>query len=146
MSNVYLFCAFCFIIITPILSQKSKTHYSYNEIGARIDQKAVEYSETLAKQSRFINNIQTLKDTINDFDIKIYPNPTKGDIIIQLLSFALSEEVIHCKLYNDKGELIFSNNFLHHLFIINIKERPNGYYILQLKYNQKEKKIKILKE
>lgn len=77
-------------------------------------------------------------------EIKIYPNPTKGQLKIEIPDFDSNEEVT-IRAYNMKGVLILNAKKSESLINLDFSNYSNGMYILQMQRAGKTTSWKILK-
>ncbi|MFA5971702.1 MAG: T9SS type A sorting domain-containing protein [Lentimicrobiaceae bacterium] len=84
------------------------------------------------------NNI----DNRNQFDVKVYPNPTKG-----IFTVATKEKDCELTIINALGEQIISQKFKNEKTEIDLSKQPNGIYLLHFysKSGSTTKKIIIRK-
>ncbi len=64
-------------------------------------------------------------------DIKIYPNPTKGVLKIDISGIAIDQQV-ELQLYNVEGIVILKEYINYFPTEINITGQPAGHYFLQI--------------
>jgi hypothetical protein len=76
---------------------------------------------------------EQIKDTLKTKDadnLMLYPNPTKGLIIIERPKN--QEEIISIKIYNSEGVLIYNNNSIDcYSLTIDISAQPKGVYFFR---------------
>lgn len=63
-----------------------------------------------------------------DINIEIYPNPTKGDVVI---TCQRSNSEIFLSVYNYQSELVLSKNLIGSVNTINLSSYPSGLYLFQ---------------
>ena len=76
--------------------------------------------------SGIINGFNNLLD---NNQIRIYPNPTEGKIMIQNLTPSKSEEII---VRNILGEVVYIQNSNINLTTLNISNLENGIYFVEI--------------
>ena len=76
-------------------------------------------------------------------NISVYPNPTSGEITIGLGEI---QEQLSSTLYNNLGQVVFTQFFVNTTKIDLSIEAPSGIYFLQLTTPTTTKTIKVLKE
>ena len=123
--------------------------YSYDAAGNRIKR---EYGLVALLKSAMVN------DTINgnsenhdpklaglsDSHIKLYPNPTKGEIFI-LIEKELKEN-LDIQIYDLKGNLLENRRYDNSTIKIDLTDQPAGVYILKIKADNGIKEWKIMKK
>ena len=94
----------------------------------------------------FINNIvlnpTMLSNNENDFaTIKLYPNPTKNNLII-----SNQEAISQIQIYNISGQLLLNQEFNLNQINLDISKYSSGIYFVNVFVNDKSKLFKIIKE
>lgn len=84
------------------------------------------------------------EDVVNQLEIKIYPNPTKGIINVKIPMD--DEKTIMLQLLNINGSLLQENFVTDELTIIDLSGKPSGLYILRIRGGDESSEWKILKE
>jgi hypothetical protein len=91
--------------------------------------------------SKLVYEINSNINNQNDTTQKVYPNPTKDKIFINLEDkFEYSWQ-----LFNFEGKLLIESKELNQKEV-DLTNYPNGIYLLHLQYDGQEKTIKIVKE
>jgi len=86
----------------------------------------------------------TGEEFLNDFKITIYPNPTKGNLQIDLVgSIPINSQMT---LYNSYGTVIKKINSLSISNILDISSYPSGIYVLYIYLGNEQSIWKIIKE
>ncbi len=104
---------------------------------------------TLNKNEKEYKDSGKIENTlaINDIDIQIvaYPNPTKGQLIIELVNFdEVNDGMI---LISDmQGRVIFSQKKIDKKTVIDLSKQPAGNYLLRLNANKIQKEWTIIKQ
>lgn len=83
-------------------------------------------------------------DEIADFNIKIYPNPTKGRLKIEIPD--LQDNNARLMVFNNQGQLIKEINVNSNFSEINLSSHPSGMYILKILIGQNSSEWKIIKD
>lgn len=125
--------------------------YSYDSAGNRDNRQVItlKSSENITsiegktEQQEIIKEIYV--DKAGDINIKIYPNPTEGNLLIQIDKV---EKINNgeLKVYDIRGTLVVSSNKLKELNYINLLNQPQGTYILKLHVNNEFSTWKIIKQ
>ncbi len=95
-------------------------------------------SETnLNEDTNQVQTISELQDSINRFQMKVYPNPNTGHFTIELNMSLIKEEKVKMRIVNILGQEIYNKEFF--VSAENIKENveldkslPTGIYTLQV--------------
>lgn len=87
---------------------------------------------------------QEIEENIDTHVIKIYPNPTKGSLNIEIQHTNDKKALI--RLYNVKGKMLMEKFVIDQNTIIDLNEQPAGIYILNVIIGNKGKEWKIIKD
>ncbi len=88
---------------------------------------------------------EVFEDKLGEQKILIYPNPTQGELRVDITGFDLSVES-SITIYNPSGKLIAKKGPLSGSDVMNISTYPNGIYIMRVSIGDKMSEWKILKE
>lgn len=88
----------------------------------------------LGSDSTFSTSVNTLEK--EKIDLNIYPNPTTGDITLELQNFTGKEDLNFC-LYDVAGKLLMTQKVETEKSVFSLTDFPNGYYLYDVK-NPKE--------
>lgn len=80
-----------------------------------------------------IDNITAISEKILEYDLEIYPNPIKNELIIECSLF--KQQQIDITIYDFLGNLIFKipgQNILDKLFYVNLSNQPSGLYFIKV--------------
>jgi hypothetical protein len=125
-------------------------YYDYDESGNRVKRYIVlskgssSGDDTLKKYEEIIKS-EEFADKLEELTIKIYPNPTRGQLTVEINGLGLDETVDY-QLFSQTGLLLGTNNKNGFYFTIDMEKYPDGLYILRLMINGKISQWKILKE
>lgn len=68
-----------------------------------------------------------LENNMLENQVSLYPNPTNGDVYLDA-----SKNIDFVKVYSVTGQLIFESTVNDKNYFLNLKEEPNGIYMIQL--------------
>nr|WP_319998175.1 T9SS type A sorting domain-containing protein [uncultured Draconibacterium sp.] len=153
MRKLFILLAFSlfFIVGAKYTVQAQTTHYhykfSYDDSGNR-EQRI--YIGTALKSasienSTAFNEEKPIRENLGFGEIKIYPNPTKGNLIVEIPDF--EAEKINILVFNLQGKEIMnktsSPNSINQLSLYNL---PSGMYVLKIVAGQESSDWKIIKD
>lgn len=120
--------------------------YSYDDSGNR--EKRI-YIGTETKSATIGNSMvrnekEPLEETLGSNSIKIYPNPTKGMLKIEIPD--LQDNSARLMVFNNRGQLIKEIKVNSNLSTINLSSHPSGMYILKILIGQNSSEWKIIKD
>ncbi len=130
-------------LITIALCSFSQTYirYEYDDAGNRIVRKVVSIRSS-GSSTDIAEEVE--QDKIDEFNISIFPNPTQGNLNVNI--DGLNEEKSSILVYDLNGREIFSVNELKSENLIDITRQPSGTYIMIINIDDKRSQWKIMKE
>ena len=138
-------------IASGIFSQ-DKVEYTYDAAGNRLSRTIIlesqlrsaaiagqEPEEETAPQERVYS------DKIDQSNIRIYPNPTKGILKIEITR-TTEGNPIHIQLYDISGRMLLNEPDAAPFTDLNISEQPAGTYLLKIFSDNRTTQWKIIKQ
>jgi len=137
----------CLLLLSCIAYSQTNFSFDYDANGNRITREIIVLKSQMTKSENVQDTIlQDLSSqVIKKDDIKIYPNPTKGNLKIELNTNSDIEK-IQINIINIKGQLVYKTSKLENSYTINLSSEPKGAYILIMQVNDKKYEWKIIKE
>lgn len=132
-----LFCLFIFVF-TNIQSQ---INYTYDKSGNCNGRKTISLRSSTGPISNESSDILTDDIFAN---VKIYPNPTKGLLKIDIEDYNSTND-IDVSVYDLKGRLLIKDKISNSMADLDLSIYPNGIYILVLRKEGQTSEWKILK-
>lgn len=132
------------IISTMTAMAQQKLSYAYDAAGNRT-------SRTIVMRARNANasdQEKTVEKSISmvaDRQLKIYPNPVKDRLNIQLAHFD-NKSVGTVLLYDTSGKMLYNQQITREDFFVDMSQYPKGYYMLRILINDEQSMWKIIKE
>ncbi len=143
MKTIILLCVlFC---ITKIVTAQS-IEYTYDNSGNRIKRELV--TATISSESVAIDSLDEspIEDYWEDREIKLYPNPTKGNLIVGIYG-GDEDDLYSYKIFNSNGKILKSKeNFSIGEYTLDLESYSAGLYFLVLQCDGSKKTYKIIKE
>lgn len=141
MRNIILVAFFSFLGILQLKAQQYKTDYDYDFSGNIVSRKTIQLSATRS----VIDSLPTTR-AFEDIatHIKIYPNPTKGFLKIEISDYTIKEDIT-ILVYDLAGRLLINNKTIDSLIDLDLSPYQNGTYILRLIRNEEKSEWKIIK-
>lgn len=135
----------CFIF-TATGSIIEKISYTYDDAGNRISRR---YIITPQNSPQLIHSTDSINKnkSINNLDIKIYPNPIKDILTVEIFTLDDDTEVF-INLFGINGTLIqnIHANSYKPFVKIDMSNYNSGLYLLQIITPNQEKQFKIIKQ
>lgn len=131
------------------LQAQTVVKYNYDNAGNRIYRGIIVMESTLKKgiidtdSSEYKQKI--LEEKIGDVTVKIYPNPTKGIIKVEIPEYK-PELKGRGALYSLKGKLLQTKVFDSSEIMVDLTGYPLGTYVLRINLGKSESEWKILKQ
>ena len=132
--NVFLF----FVLFSLSLSAQKKVMYAYDAAGNRIKK------EILFEQSQSKSQVVACSDMLDEKEIKIYPNPTEGELRVEIFNELKKTEGI-VSVHGNNGAMIYTTPIINGSASLDISSCPNGLYILHVKIGDCVSSWKIIK-
>lgn len=146
MKHLSLCCAVLFLITANFkaFSQDNIT-YSYDNAGNRISREVIQLKSGLMNKSGDSN--KPIEDhTFKNQIVRIYPNPTRGLLEVEIMDETNDVETINLQVYDSGGRLIIDKLQEPNKSVLDLSAYPNGLYILHIKRGQIISKWKIIKQ
>lgn len=120
---------------------QNKVAYDYDMAGNRISRKLV----ILNNPNYAKKNPLPVEDTLGERKITVYPNPTKGNLVVEIVGVDTKDEM-RIVLYNAKGQQLINKKPDAGTTPIDMYDLPSAYYILSVQTGNKVTEFKIIKE
>ncbi|MBE9467897.1 MAG: T9SS type A sorting domain-containing protein [Bacteroidetes bacterium] len=153
--NYFVILVLIFLQGTNLFAQEYE--FTYDNAGNRTSRKIITLKSATTVNSQDSissggnNNKGKLKpkkfltDKLGKNNIKIYPNPTKGQLKLVLNNNEVYENS-SIELYSLAGKILYQKNKILSINNIDLSDKPQGTYILRLILNNKKLEWKIIKE
>lgn len=131
-----------FLTMPLYMIGQNKIKYSYDDAGNKIKREIVLSSLKSAISS---DQITSFIEEVADQKIIIYPNPTKGQLTIEITD---PENTVtgNLTIFNLRGQVIAKEQISSTRTSIDISTEPRGAYILHININEETSAWKIIKE
>ncbi len=160
MKNFYLSGLVISLMFFPLKSIGQTISYSYDNVGNRIEKVIIlggGSKGSVSEKSDEKDNKEPVKpdtlqkqvikdDTFVNQSIKIYPNPTKGIIRLEIPDNPENSEEIRIIVHDLNGRMILNKPNEALGTEIDLSSQPDGIYILKLKKGMKVSQWKIVKQ
>jgi hypothetical protein len=141
MRNFIVLLGLLSIITTKAIATQGIT-YTYDNAGNRIMQK---YVVTLLSDSSNLNNSPSEEANMSEYKIIVYPNPTKGQLMIEVKGCDDQNKAIFT-LYNLQGSQLQKIVAGIEETPLDMTNYPSGYYLLRVYFDNKAVEYKIIKQ
>ena len=151
MKSIQYFTAFAFLLSMWNLSAQDRVEFKYDNAGNRISRTIFfnslkstlneEAEEELEEEAE----TSGLTDIIDECVIRIYPNPTKGLLRVDIESLP-DNETAKIILYSLAGQLITTQQDIATSTELNLGNQPQGVYLLHIWIGGEKREWKIIKK
>ena len=144
-----LLLAILAVTLTKLAAQSSVygVAYEYDGAGNRIGRRMTTITLPSAKTAQLDSaDIKPLEEGLGDASVRIYPNPTKGMLRVEIAGGA-TDQLYTAQLYSQSGNLIESRQLIGNgHWPVDLTGQPSGYYVLVLQTGNHKKSYKIIKQ
>lgn len=119
--------------------------FTYDASGNRTERvidltKSVE----ITASSSSLSEEKLIEAELSSLDIKIYPNPTKGVLKVEILEIGDIKPTL--VVYNLQGKQLVNRTVSNQISTINLSEQPPGMYIMKIVNGAESLDWKIIKD
>lgn len=132
-----------FLLLVIMSVQAQTVQFSYDAAGNRIKREVIRLKQSFESENDSLNCIQPVTTQLQDARVVIYPNPTKGMLILEISDPGIQNEVI---IITSQGNIILHRKALKSATTLDLSAYPAGLYILQLNIDNMTSEWKIIKE
>ncbi len=86
-----------------------------------------------------------MKNIQGEREMKLYPNPTKGTLMIEIFG-GNTEDEINLTLYDGQGKALTAQKVATGLNTLDLTHYPAGWYVMLIQAGNTRKEYKIIKE
>jgi len=126
------------------MAQNTIVSYAYDNAGNRISRKIVNLTVT-PNPSHVKKSEEPVEEQLGERTIKIYPNPTKGALAVEITGGNEKDE-LQIILFNPDGKQLINKQVQQGTIPINMNDYPSTYYILRVRAGEKVTEFKIIKQ
>lgn len=148
MKVTFIFILFLFVLLASGTAYSQTSYqYTYDTSGNRLTRTVILLkSATIPNDSLMAKELkQSIDDQIGLQKTRIYPNPTKGLLRIDLP--ALTDQEATIRLHDSNGRLFIQQTAVEQNNELNLSAFPAGIYIMSIQIGRDDRKEwKIIKE
>lgn len=135
-ARLWIFFALIVIKLQSISVSSQSISYSYDQAGNRIARRVINLPPAPAKVTSNAADSVNVTEEISTFTIRIYPNPTRGALMIEMQGLDDREDSAKLLLYSNQGILTHSLQAQNGLNPVDMTPLPAGWYILRIQGKQ----------
>jgi YD repeat-containing protein len=146
MKQYLYFSIISLFLLLASLAGNAQTTYSftYDASGNRLSRIIPLKSASIANKDTLTNKQKTFEDLIGNRPVKIYPNPTKGLLKVEI---PLTEEIrATIGIFTMQGALVKKQEVNSTSTEIDLNNQPPGMYILRISIGELSSEWKIIKD
>ncbi len=133
------------MLITATAHAQTTFEFTYNECGHRVTRAVIALKSAVIPGDTLVarQNEKALEDQIGLQQARIFPNPTKGMLRIDLPTLSSDATI---RVFDSRGTLLMQQTAVESGNTVDLSARPSGFYILTIHVGQEKKEWKIIKE
>ena len=146
MKRNYLLLSFLFFLSLSASVRSQTIEYTYDNAGNRKTRQVIILEALMASPDMVKKHTEApATEILGERNIKVYPNPTKGDLSIEVTG-GNEKEKVEVQLSNAQGVQLQAMKVDIGKTPIDMVSYPAGWYILRVGSGDKIKEIKIIKQ
>jgi YD repeat-containing protein len=99
-----------------------------------------------SEQFAFEQSEDFFTEVLAEKEIKIYPNPTRGQLRVDILGYEQLNNNSSIQVFSSGGSLVYRTNSLSQSNNINLSSKPAGLYLMQIVIGEEKSTWKIIKQ
>jgi hypothetical protein len=133
------------LIFTTLLiyAEQKKVVYAYDQAGNRVSRVTITLGSSPVKGYKPDSTV--VEEQINSMEIKIYPNPTRGILKIELPDNG-KDEIMRIQIFDGKGNSLINKEALTGFNEVDLSVQPKGWYVLRIVSGEVFREFKIVKK
>jgi len=144
MKKHHLLFILCLATLNTVFIKAQTVSYAYDMAGNRILRKIVSLNSNPSYTKQNAEDPAPIEELLGERTIKIYPNPTKGSLALEILG-GNDKDQLGFILYNADGKQLQNKKVEPGTTPINMSIYPEAYYILRVMAGDKMTEFKIIK-
>jgi len=135
------------LLITSVNISFAQVTIEYDKAGNQVKRYSIDLSDKSAKESNEDIPSEYLFD--GNTSLLIYPNPTEDILFVSIKDpedFDSMKNSIEIHLYTSTGNLLLNEVYTSNSFYLDISDKPDGIYLLDVSISGKKKLFNIVKE
>jgi len=142
-----LFSFLLFLSIPAVAQQQAQrmVSYTYDNAGNRIVRKIVILETAFSNGQKGEKTPAPTEEKLGDRTLKIYPNPTKGALAVEI-SGGNEKDEIQIQLFNAQGVQLQNTKSPVGKTPMDMTAYPSGWYILRVMDGERKTEFKIIKQ
>ena len=141
-----------FISTKILILGQNYIHFAYDTAGNRVS-RTINLGSTKSsasgnesEQFAFEQSEDFFTEVLAEKEIKIYPNPTRGQLRVDILGYEQLNNNSSIQVFSSGGSLVYRTNSLSQSNNINLSSKPAGLYLMQIVIGKEKSTWKIIKQ
>ena len=139
MKKILILLGFCILSCRGFCQS---VRYAYDEAGNRVKREIVISKQKAQAKFSAQDSNKIYSDVLGDVEVKVYPNPTKGNLKVGVSNVDLAFTV---RVFSSAGHIVGTYRSNNGYVDVDITNQSNGLYVLTVSVNGKESTWKIIK-
>ena len=147
MKTLLRFALSAVVLLIPTLSSGKTVEFLYDASGNRITRQIVIQTRSLPMEEDNGESKpdEMFQDQVAEKTIRIYPNPTKGDLKVEISGYEERDSGT-LMLFSMSGQLLMTADITAEINDLNLSNLPDGMYILRISLNGDDSVWRIIKD
>jgi YD repeat-containing protein len=130
---------------SALQSQAQNTvKYTYDQAGNRL-LRTIALGQQDVKRNYQPTDSVVIKETIGEHTIKVFPNPTRGALGVDIQGVDPKQE-LRLIMYSGAGAVLYNQPATEGINPIDMTQYPQGWYVLRVVAGTEKREYKIVKE
>ncbi len=154
---ITIFISVCFANGQTLPIQNQRILFNYDNSGNRVSREIflikpiitsdVSNNDTLElyNSNALAEETQPFSDKIGSDNIKIYPNPTRGQLKIEFLT-PIEPNRIRISVFCSSGKLVYQKTMLQNPEMVDLSDQVNGIYLMVIENEVNKVTWRIIKQ
>lgn len=144
MKQTYYLFFLLVLFVSITLEAQNTISYTYDNAGNRLTRTITLGNQQASKRHQPTDSV-VIKETIGERTIKVFPNPTRGALGIDIQGGDPKHE-LRLQIYSGAGALLYNQPATEGLNPIDMTQYPQGWYVLRVIAGTEKREYKIVKE
>ena len=139
------------LLVTSGLKAQNKISFAYDAAGNRVS-RTIELPASPAMLGATGSKAAAREDenffteSLAEKEIKIYPNPTRGQLRVEILGYENLDKNSFIQVFTSSGALLYKSTALSQTNDINLTSKPAGLYLMVITIDGERSTWKIIKQ
>ena len=128
-----LFTLLTLLIVSSTAFSQTPVEYYYDNAGNRVQRKVIILTPMVVNnESPTEQPAELVSDIEDQFNFSLYPNPTKGAILVEAEEAFMALEEKRMFVYDSKGKLLIERKFDQRQQVVELPDEATGSYLVKV--------------